>query len=77
MPITCPNCGGDEFEKRGQRRVYARLDDDLEIDGWEEADADTIVWDHQPAPPGDEYIYCLGCDGMFTEAMLIDHYEGR
>lgn len=36
--IRCPECGGTEFEKRGEQRTYHRLDDDLGDDSWTTGD---------------------------------------
>ncbi len=61
MPLQCPKCDSTELEMRGSRRCYAPLDDDGEIDGWNEGDID---WDG--TEDGKELIYCLVCDTEFT-----------
>jgi len=72
---VCPNCGSSELEKRGQRRVYAFLDDDLQVDGWNEGDPAWIDWDTD-----DEHnvlVYCTGCESEFTETAIRENTLGH
>lgn len=62
--MECLTCKRDEFEKRGQRRVYGILDEVYEVDGWDEGDE--IEWDLDDK--GREVIYCRRCD---SEMVLV------
>ena len=67
MPYECPNCHESEFEKRGDRRVYFKLDDDLKEDGWSEGEITIDTLDS-----GDDTIYCVGCEEEWREGDLIE-----
>lgn len=67
---VCPACGAGSFEMRGERRVYATLTDELEVDGWSEADPDWIEWDTNKSAA--EVIYCQGCDAEWTREVLLE-----
>lgn len=54
---TCPGCGGNEFEKRGDQRCYFNLMQDFEVDGWNNGEVSVDVFSD-----GEEIIYCLGCE---------------
>jgi hypothetical protein len=72
--IHCPNCNSTEFEARGSRRVYAKLDANLEIDGWQEADPDWIEWDELGDPQEGTMtlaVYCLNCDWELRKDDLL------
>lgn len=56
-PVLCPACGMDDVEMRGQRRVYAQLDDTGQIDGWNDGEVDWDVTDD-----GKDLLYCNYCD---------------
>lgn len=54
---TCPGCGSNEFEKRGDQRVYFNLHQNFEPDGWNNGDISIDVF-----PEGEEIIYCMNCE---------------
>jgi hypothetical protein len=64
-PITCPQCGGSSFEKRGERRTYHPLGADLDEDSWDHGEVTLDVNDN-----GDDVIYCNECDSEFSEDEL-------
>lgn len=55
---ACEVCGSTALEKRGERRIYAPLDQRGQVDGWSEGD--DITWDTDD--DGNEIVYCTACD---------------
>jgi hypothetical protein len=67
MPFECPNCHASEFEKRGNRRCYFELDENLQEGPWNEGEIDIDVFDK-----GEDIIYCAGCENEWREEDLIE-----
>ena len=72
--ITCPQCEGMEFEKRGEQRTYHPLGPDLSDDSWSTGE---ITMDTTDEEPYEEIIYCLNCDSEFTESELRKERHGE
>ena len=64
----CPECHASEFEKRGNRRCYFTLDEDLNEGPWNEGDVEIDTWDSD----GAEIIYCGGCESEWRQEELIE-----